>query len=60
MSKQVYLKKDTDERFNRKRVWLVVAYRLVDADGKDQVQPWPRTKKDALEIAKMLGWEVLK
>jgi hypothetical protein len=35
--------------------WFVRAYRIVDADGKDMVQPYDRTKSEALETAKALG-----
>ena len=49
-----YLKKDTQERFNLKRGWLVNAYRIVDGQGKDLVQPWMNSKKEAREIAKEL------
>lgn len=50
-----YLKKDTQERFNLKRSWLVNAWRIVDKDGNDLTQPWPNTKGEAKEIAKQLG-----
>jgi len=50
-----YLKKDMQERFNLKRAWFVNAWRIVDADGDDMVQPWMRTKKEARQLAKNLG-----
>ena len=50
-----YLKKDMQERFNLKRAWFVNAWRIVDADGNDMVQPWARTKKEARHVAKHLG-----
>ena len=54
-----YLKKDHQERFNLKRGWFVNAYRIVDEDGVDMVQPWSNTKKDARETAKALGIKLL-
>jgi len=50
-----YLKKDRQERFNLKRAWFVNAWRIVDAQGRDMVQPWPNTKTDARQTAKALG-----
>jgi hypothetical protein len=35
--------------------WLVRAYRIVDADGKDMVQPYDRSKREARETARALG-----
>jgi hypothetical protein len=40
---------------NRLTAWFVRAYRIVDADGKDMVQPYDRTKREARTIAKALG-----
>lgn len=53
-----WLKKDTQERFNLKRAWFVNAWRIVDADGNDMVQPWSNTKKEALTLAKALRIEI--
>ena len=53
-----YLKKDKEERFNMKRAWFVNAWRIVDKDGRDLVQPWSRTKKGALDLAKILDIEI--
>lgn len=53
-----YLKKDWQERFNMKRGWFVTAWRVVDQNGKDLVQPWFNTKKEALDTAKRLGIEI--
>jgi hypothetical protein len=50
-----YLKKDMQERYNSKRAWFVNAWRIVDANGKDMVQPWSVTKGDAIKIAKALN-----
>ena len=50
-----YLKKDRQERFNLKRAWFVNAWRIVDAQGRDMVQPWPNTKTEAHQTAKALG-----
>jgi hypothetical protein len=35
--------------------WFVRAYRIVDANGKDMVQPYDRTKREARETAKALA-----
>lgn len=53
-----YLKKDRMERYNSKRGWFVNAWRIVDENGKDMVQPWPNTKGEARETAKQLGIEL--
>lgn len=53
-----YLKKDMMERYNSKRGWFVNAWRIVDENGKDMVQPWPNTESEAREIAKRLGIEL--
>lgn len=50
-----YLKKDRQERFNLKRWWFVNAWRIVDAQGRDMVQPWSSTKTEARETAKKHG-----
>ena len=59
MSKQGYLMKDRQERFNMKRGWFVNAWRIVDSEGKDMVQPWSNTKTEARDTAKRLGILVL-
>lgn len=53
-----YLKKDRMECFNVKRGWFVVAWRIVDENGNDMVQPWLNDKSEAREIAKRLGIEL--
>ena len=50
-----YLKKDQQERYNLKRGWFVNAWRIVDINGRDMVQPWSNTKTDARTAAKALG-----
>lgn len=50
-----YLKETRQERYNLKRGWFVRAYRIVDEDGNDIIQPWSNTKKEARETAKALG-----
>lgn len=50
-----YLKKDRQERYNLKRARFVNAWRIVDAQGRDMVQPWSNTKIDARQTAKALG-----
>jgi len=47
-----YLKKDRREKFNLKRAWFVIAWRIVDNKGNDIIQPWSDTKKEALQTAK--------
>jgi len=46
-----YLKKDRQERYNSKRAWFVNAWRIVDKNGADIIQPWSNTKKEAYETA---------
>lgn len=42
------------ERYNSKRGWFVNAWRIVDENGKDMVQPWPNTKgEDIREIERL-------
>lgn len=53
-----YLKKDRMERFNMKRGWFVVAWRIVDENGVDLVQHWPNTKSEARQLAAQLGIEL--
>lgn len=50
-----YLKKDMRERYNLKRCWFVNAWRIVDADGRDMVQPWSDTQKEAKATAAAIG-----
>ncbi len=59
MTKKGYLKKDRQERFNMKRAWFVNAWRIVDANGVDMVQPWANTKGEAKEQAKHLDIELV-
>jgi hypothetical protein len=57
-TKTCRLKKDKQERFNIKRGWYTTAWRIVDQNGVDLVQPWCRTKKEARETAKNLGYSI--
>ncbi|QBJ04475.1 hypothetical protein HOV23_gp098 [Pseudomonas phage Lana] len=57
-TKPAFLKKDSQERFTTKRAWFATAWRIVDRDGCDLVQPWCRTKKEALETASSLGYTI--
>lgn len=50
--KTAYLISDRKEKYNLKRGWFVKAYRIVDKNGKDLVQPWFDTKKEAMQYAK--------
>lgn len=62
-----YLKKDIQERVriyskggkNRTRAWFVNAWRIVDATGRDLVQPWSNTKGEARETAKALNIDLI-
>lgn len=54
-----YLKEAQQERYNLKRGWFVRAYRIVDEDGDDIIQPWSNTKKEARETAKALGIKLI-
>lgn len=54
-----YLKKDRMERYNSKRGWFVVAWRIVDENGVDMVQPWPNKKSEARRIAVQLDIELI-
>jgi len=47
-----YLHKDHQERFNSQRGWFVNAWRIVDENGVDMVQPWFDTKTEARAYAK--------
>lgn len=53
-----YLLKDRQERFNMKRAWFVNAWRIVDENRKDLVQPWCNTTADARNLASRLGIEI--
>lgn len=59
MEKIGYLKKDRQERFNLKRAWFVNAWRIVDVNGKDMVQPWANTKTEARAQAKYCGIKLI-
>lgn len=50
--KTAYLISDRKEKYNLKRSWFVKKYRIVDKDGKDLVQPWLDTKKEAMQYTK--------
>ncbi len=56
--KTVFLKKDYEEVFTVKRAWKRIAWRLVDAQGVDLVQPWFRKKSDLRAFAKTQGWQI--
>jgi hypothetical protein len=56
--KIAYLKKDRQERYNLKRGWFVNAYRLVDIEGNDMVQPWFDTKTEARQFCKTRNWRI--
>lgn len=54
-----FLKKDQQERFNSKRGWMAVAYRVVGLSGADLFQPWCRTKGEARDTAQALDITLL-
>lgn len=54
-----YLKKDRQERYNSKRAWYVNAWRIVDASGRDMVQPWCDTKTEARQLCKKCGIKLI-
>lgn len=58
MSRQCWLKKDRQERITIKRGWFTTAWRIVDQNGVDMVQPWCRTKKEAKGLAIRLGYKI--
>jgi len=49
--KNGYLLKDRQKNFNLKRGWFVVAWRIVDENRIDLIQPWMSTKSAAKRIA---------
>lgn len=49
-----YLKADMMEKRGSKAIRWVKAWRLVDKEGTDIVQPWSRTRAEAIELAKHL------
>jgi Fe-S-cluster containining protein len=55
-----YLIKDSQERFNTKRSWRVVAWRVVNDQGQDMLQPWFDSKGQAAEGAKKQGISISK
>jgi hypothetical protein len=59
VTRQGYLKKDHMERYNSKRGWFVNAWRIVDAQGVDMVQPWHNKKSEARSTAAALGIELI-
>ncbi len=54
-----YLLKDHQEKFNLKRGWFVTAWRLVDENRNDLVQPWMKTKKEAKDVAAEIGIDIV-
>ena len=58
-TKTCYLIRTTVEHYNLHRGWFVNAYRIVDENGVDLINPYPETKKEALDCAKTLGRELI-
>ena len=56
---KAYLKQDQQERFNLKRGWFVEAWRIVDENGRDLIQPWANTKTEARKLAKSCGYQLI-
>lgn len=48
-----------EERYNCKRGWFRKAYRIVDLDGNDLLQPYCKSIKEAREDAKYLNIQLL-
>lgn len=57
--KTAFLVKTCMERFNLKRGRYVNAWRLVDAEGNDLVQPWMNKRKEAIDLANNLGYRLV-
>lgn len=55
-----YLKKDRQERFNTKRGWFVNAWRIVDDQGRDMIQPWMDSEREARDVAASAGIALVK
>jgi hypothetical protein len=53
-----HLVKTTQEKFTFRNSWRVTRWVILDENNVDMVQPWPGTKKEALEIAKELGYTI--
>lgn len=56
---KAYLKRDQQERHNPRRGWFVNAWRIVDENGRDLVQPWPNTKTEARAVCRDLGYQLI-
>ena len=67
--KKVYIKRDRRECISfkhttghggmRPRSWYASAWRLVDEEGADQLFPWAKSRKEARDGAKVMGWVVM-
>lgn len=56
----VYMIRDRQERINsRGQGWFVNAYRVVDENNRDLVQPWFNTKGEAKKYAKTKGYHLI-
>lgn len=53
-----YLKKDRIIREGLGYIKVDNYWRIVDENGKDMVQPWPKTKSEARRLAVRLGIEL--
>lgn len=54
-----YLRKDMQEKRRSAKASWVTAWRLVDKEGTDIVQPWSSSRAEALELARLLRVIVL-
>jgi hypothetical protein len=50
-----YLRKTQQEQLGLKRPYWTTAYRIVDREGNDIVQPWLATKGEAIALAKSMN-----
>ena len=53
-----HLVKTRQERYTFRNSWFVTRWVILNENEMDMVQPWLETKKEALEIAKELGYTI--
>ncbi len=54
-----YIKRDHMEQLQTQRCSFVTAWRIVDKNGQDLVQPWFLSKKEATDTARSLAIEIV-
>ncbi len=57
--REVYLLRDRMEHFNGKRSWFAIAWRVVDKDRVDVLQPWFETRREAHEAIEALKYKFM-